>query len=80
MRNGKTPTASNQFPIFLDKAKYNRAASRQLKGVNARSRKIIEEVQPYQEGSETGLFLRILHSICNIDKHRHLNLETISKQ
>ena len=74
MHNGKTPTMSNQFPIFLDKAKYNKAVMRQLKGVDARSRRMIEEVQPYQEGSETGLFLRILHSICNIDKHRHLNL------
>ena len=74
MQNGKTPTTSNQFPILLDKAKFNRAASRLLKGVDAHSRRIIEEIQPYQEGSEAGLFLRILRSICNIDKHRHLNL------
>ncbi len=74
VHNGETPTTSIQFPIFPDKAKYNRALKRQLKGVDTPSRKMIEEVQPYQESSETGLFLRVLHSICNIDKHRHLNL------
>ncbi len=73
MHNDRTPTISNQFPIFMDKTKFDKAVTRQLKGVDPYSRRMIEDVQPYQ-GSETGLFLRILHSICNIDKHRHLNL------
>lgn len=74
MQNGRTPTKSNQFPIFLDKTKYDKVTRRHLKGVDLWSRGIIEDVQPYQAGSEIGLSLRILHGICNIDKHRHLNL------
>ena len=72
--NGKTPTTSNQFPIQLEKAKYDDAVRRQLRGVDTYSRRVIEDVQPYQDRSGTGSLLWILHSICNIDKHRHLNL------
>ena len=74
IHNGKIPTMHNQFPIFLDKTKYDKGVNRQLKGVGAHTRRLIEDLQPYQENSETGVYLRILHSICNIDKHRHLNL------
>ena len=74
IHNGKTPTRNSQFPIFLDKTKYGKAAKRQVKGVGSHSRKLIEESQPFQENNRAGVYLWILHSICNIDKHRHLNL------
>ena len=74
LHNGRTPTTANQFPIFQDEDKYKTAARRQLKGVSAPSRKVIEGLQPYQENDWIGAYLWILQCICNIDKHRHLNL------
>ena len=74
IHNGNIPTKHNQFPIFANKIKYDKAAKRYLKGVCLHSCKLIEESQPFHKVNREGAYLWILHSICNIDKHRHLNL------
>ena len=72
--NGKTPDRGNEFPIFLEEADYSKRARSKLKGTNRHHRELIAGFQPYQSNNGVGSHLWMLHSICNIDKHRHLNV------
>lgn len=72
--NGKTPDRRNEFPIFLEEAEYLKRAGSKLRGTHQRHRELIAGFQPYRSQHGVGPDLWMLHSICNIDKHRHLNV------
>ena len=72
--NEQNPTRRNQFPIVYDQTKYDEVVEDRLSGVGDRARDLIRAVQPFQENGNTGSYLSTLNNICNIDKHRHLNL------
>ena len=62
------------MPIVRDHANYREIAKKCLNGVGARASYAIRDVQPFQENGETVSYLWTLNSMCNIDKHRHLNI------
>ena len=70
--NNEEPSKQNDFPIFSEEADYRRDAPRKLEGVANDRRDLIESFQPFQSG--IGRHLWMLHLVCNIDKHRHLNV------
>ena len=72
--NGKTPCRRNAFPIFLEEAEYSKRAKSNLVGMSLHHRAMIDSFQPYRSNNGVGANLWMLHSICNIDKHRHLNV------
>ena len=82
--NGKNPSRHTEFPIFaassLDPSmgdsleRWARKTKRQLKGLNENQRQSIYRFQPFHPENEIGLHLDMLSTICNIDKHRHLNV------
>ena len=72
--NGEKPNRRNEFPIFLEKAECSKKAASKLRGMSPHHRAMIESFQPYRSNNEVGSNLWMLHSICNIDKHRHLNV------
>ena len=72
LNNDEEPSRQNEFPVFNKEADYQREAPRKLKGVARDRRDLIESFQPFQGG--IGRHLWMLHVICNVDKHRHLNV------
>ncbi len=66
----------SEFPIFLHEAKYAEKKGRLLKGVPEAACALIETFQPWKrpENSREIDPLWIIHTLCNIDKHRALNL------
>ena len=74
--NGKPPSTRNQFPIFLCEDDYLERARGMLKGVSAPDRDRIAAFQPFNDEIEVAPYLWVVHNICNVDKHRHLNLTT----
>ena len=71
--NGEKPTCRNGFPIVFKEHQYRREAKRMLNGVKQKNVEMIQRLQPFQKDS-VGLHLGMLDSICNIDKHRYLNV------
>ena len=72
--NGQCPSRRNEFPIFRDENLYRGAVCEKLEGVKQRHKNAIRLFQPFQEDGVVGSHLWMLNSICNIDKHRHLNV------
>ena len=77
LANAKTPGLWNAFPICQDEAKYRRAAKGRLQGLAEQHQEMIKGFQPYRENGGIGAHLWMLHSVCNIDKHRHLNVVNV---
>ena len=77
LANIKTPGPWNAFPICQDEDKYQAATTRRLRGLAKRHQKLIEGFQPYRENGGIGAHLWMLNSVCNIDKHRHLNVVNV---
>ena len=75
--NNETPGRRNEFPIFQKEDEYQAVAKRKLRGLADRYQELIEGFQPYRENGRVGTHLWMLHSICNIDKHRHLNVVNV---
>ena len=75
--NNETPGRRNEFPIFQKEDEYQAVAKRKLRGLADRDQELIEGFQPYRENGRVGTHLWMLHSICNIDKHRHLNVVNV---
>lgn len=67
--NYKIPGRHNEFPIFEDESRFNKAVKSKLKGVSQGSSDKIKEMQSFCENDEWDA-LKTLHSLCNIDKHR----------
>lgn len=75
--NGKTPGHRNEFPIFLEEAKYSKRGMSKLRGLSRCHRELITDLQPFQSRGGVGPHLWMLQSICNIDKHRYLNVVNV---
>ena len=76
LANGQEPSRQNAYPIVNDESEWSRNKYR-LKGVTPRVEIIVERLQPYTGGINLPFDVSAfwtLHTICNIDKHRHLNM------
>ena len=84
LANGQTPGRHNTFPIVSDKSKWDQEKTRKLKGISQRDEEMIRRLQPYTGGGTLPSFpfdvsaFWMLHTLCNIDKHRHLILAAIN--
>ncbi|MDE2734093.1 MAG: hypothetical protein OXI72_06845 [Gemmatimonadota bacterium] len=79
--NGQTPGQYNSFPIVSDKSKWDKEKSRKLKGISQKDEEMIRRLQPYTGGINLPFDVSAfwaLHTLCNIDKYRHLILAAIS--
>ena len=74
LANGATSNPRNEFPIFHERDLYRKKVKAKLRGLSERHCAMIESFQPFWKGGCIGPHLRMLHAICNIDKHRHLNV------
>ena len=75
--NGDTPGRHNEFPIVNDITEWDSHKSRKLRGVSSRVENMINRLQPYFGGMNLSFDVSAfwtLATLCNIDKHRHLNL------
>ena len=75
--NGETPGRHNEFPIVNDITEWNSHKSRKLRGVSSKTENMINRLQPYTGGMNLPFDVSAfwtLATLCNIDKHRHLNL------
>ena len=83
--NGEKPTHINQFPILDDAAEWTNSRTKNcLRGVSDQGRNLIRTLQPFNpllvlpiNGAYrpcNAQVFRTLRHLCNIDKHRHLNL------
>ncbi|CAN5513249.1 hypothetical protein BH24ACT22_BH24ACT22_14000 [soil metagenome] len=85
LAEGGTPTIKTSFPIFKDEGKFRefkggrKAPTGVVGGISEEAAAHIETLQPYNrtEGPPEGHALWVLHTLNNIDKHRHLNLTTL---
>ena len=76
LANGQEPSHRNAYPIVKDESEWSRNKDR-LKGVTPRVETIVERLQPYTGGIDLPFDVRAfetLYTLCNIDKHRHLNM------
>ena len=74
--NGKKPTHNNEYPILSSEREFKRRVNSKLKWVDEEKRKLIHDFQSFSDVGEVGKNLLMLNKICNIDKHRHLNVIT----
>lgn len=74
MGNGEVPDDKNEFPMFRKESDYQTRATCKLRGLTYGQRKMIEGLQPFRDDINIGPHLWLLRTICNIDKHRHLNV------
>lgn len=71
--NGGSSGHRNAFPIIFREGDYRRQSESKLRGLTDGQRQTIEEFQPFRD-NKAGPHLWMLNVICNIDKHRHLNV------
>ena len=74
LANGQTPGTWTEFPTFWEESSYRKAAERKLRGLTHGQLQTVAGLQPFRDVNGIGPHLRMLHAICNIDKHRHLNV------
>lgn len=76
LSEGNTSTTRNEFPIFLDSARYEAEKGSKLQGVSNTVVTIIDRLQPcYSTGPDDyWSHLWELQVLSNTDKHRHLLL------
>ena len=76
LANGQKPGPHNAFPIVNNRCDWQGTTSNnKLKGVTPRVKAMVEHLQPYTGGINLPFNVAgfwTLHSLCNIDKHRHL--------
>ena len=80
LANGQEPGRHNGFPIVRNEEAWRRQARSELRGVSQADVNSIRRLQPIDGG--IGLPFDVfglsrLHSLCNIDKHRHLILAIV---
>ena len=75
--NGEKPSRRNAFPIIWEKSDWENIAKHRLRNVSCENMKKIHALQPFGGGLwlpfNVNAF-RELDYLCNVDKHRHLNL------
>lgn len=74
LANRGKPDTQTEFPIFRKESDYRRDAERKLHGLTDDQLRMVEELQPFRDAINIGPHLWMLRTICNIDKHRHLNV------
>ena len=72
--NGGIPGNKTEFPIFREESAYKARARRKLRGLSDGQCQMIEGLQPFRGVVNIGPHLWMLYTVCNIDKHRHLNV------
>ena len=73
LRNGRTPTLTNQFPICTTAKAFQLACDRgQIKGVGASAAGLIEAAQPFTSQAPDDTILHVVGQYDNTDKHRLL--------
>ena len=72
--NGHQPDFHNGFPIIRHRSKYPYQVESKLAGIDEDRRQLIREFQPFNDNGGVGKHLLMLNTICNFDKHRHLNV------
>ena len=72
--NGQIPNKKNEFPIFRNEGDYQTWAKSKMRGMTDNQMLMIEGLQPFRDAADIGPHLWMLYTICNIDKHRHLNV------
>jgi hypothetical protein len=70
----KNDCGKNEFPVFKSEVNYPKESRRRLNGVPSEACILIKQLQPFQRPTPDDDPLWILHSLCNRDKHRILNL------
>jgi hypothetical protein len=79
--NGKKPTRSNAFPIRDTKTGFDNTVPRELRGLTASQRRLVEEFQPYRlAGDPKQHSLAVLRDLSNIDKHRFVHVTTAREE
>ena len=73
--DGGSPNNATQFPIVgKSEEAFEKAADRQIPGLNAKHRRFVKSLQPFSAGADAdGHALAVLASLSNTDKHRVLN-------
>jgi hypothetical protein len=72
--DGNTPDASTQFPISRTEKAFEKAAKRQIPGLNSAHHDFVRSLQPFNAGDDAeGHALAVLATLSNTDKHRVLN-------
>ena len=74
LANEETPDTRTEFPIFRKESDYRESAGRKLWGLTDSQLQTVEGLQPFRDEISIGPHLWMLRAICNIDKHRHLNV------
>ena len=85
LASGNKPTRFNQFPILDEAEEWTRASTaRGLRGVSDENKEMVRNLQPFNPFLQLPVdgkyrpcnaqVFRTLRDLCNIDKHRHLNL------
>ena len=78
LANGREPGWRNEFPIVKKQSDWqSQKTQKKLKGVSSTVKTMVEQLQPYAGGINLPFNVAAfwtLHSLCNIDKHRHLNM------
>ena len=83
LANGQEPGRHNQFPIVENESGWQQATPERnvLKGMHPDVKLTVKRLQPYTVAGNFPFDVSAfwpLHSLCNIDKHRHLNLTTVA--
>ena len=83
LANGQIPGRHNQFPIVKNESGWQQVTTKRnvLEGVSPSVKSTVKRLQPYTGGVNLTFDVSAfgtLHSLCNIDKHRHLNLTAIA--
>ena len=74
LSNGQTPNKRSEFPIFHSEDDYQTWGKSRMRGLTDNQMLMIEGLQPFRDATDIGPHLWMLYTICNIDKHRHLNI------
>ena len=74
LSNGQIPNKKNEFPIFRSEGDYQTWAKSKMRGLTDNQMLMVEGLQPFREDADFGPHLWMLYTICNIDRHRHLNV------
>ena len=67
--NYRIPSHRNEFPVFDDELRFNKAEKTKLAGISLRCLAKIKEMQPFRKNDKWSA-LKTVHSLCNMDKHR----------